>query len=749
MSRQILTLLAAAPLVALTAADDGRFEHKDWQLVCENNGTCRAAGYQKADDKRPISIRITRETGADAVVNARLAITYHLWKDKPALPSSGELFLDGTSLGTLTLKKSGHATYADLDPTQTAAVLDAVIHTGNITFTADGNTWALSGAGATATLLKMDEYQQRTGTPSALVKRGDSNAPVRQAKNHPVIQAAAVASDPGRTVAPNDPDYPALHALLLSKADAGCNVLRESQQPITLYPLDNKHTLAETACWQGAYNRNNYYAVLNAEQNRVLNTVPISDIPDDNGRDSGAGPIAYKDGVITAFARESEEGDCVVNSRYVWNGKTFAYSYRSESNLCRGFPGNAWKLPSFAAAVKKPASAGESGQSAATPAAQDNKNIPPAVTIRASSEPAAPVTDNTTSAPTPAAKTDNNTPPPAKTQPAATGKPLPLAANLPASADGALAYLGTETTTTAPLILTLDPGGGATVAVIPRGGKTTVLLTDGAGHYLVKNHFGLTGWALASESSKNDDFPTLATHEQPIPDSEARYTLHYLANLGSTMQDDYHRDQNGVLNKGTPPAGVEKNSHYRHLLDTRLKTGGPRYHILCLNEPSDSPYCYLAQAADGWEKETLPALHATTYYLPGNGYLYTANDDPGHYRKRQKWQLNGSTLQEETQPYYALDLASTYRGLGQNQDAPLELHDADGKRVATLAPGDSVTLLLADGQYNCPADARASDNRCHENRLLLKTADNTLGWVTVNDKQDKAPKFDGLTPSAD
>ena len=497
MSRQILTLLAAAPLVALTA-DDGRFEHKDWQLVCENNGTCRAAGYQKADDKRPISIRITRETGADAAVNARLAITYHLWKDKPALPSSGELFLDGTSLGTLTLKKSGHATYADLDPTQTAAVLDAVIHTGNITFTADGNTWALSGAGATATLLKMDEYQQRTGTPSALVKRGDSNVPVRQAKNHPVIQAVAVASDPGRTVAPTEPDYPALHALLLSKADAGCNVLRESQQPITLYPLDNKHTLAETACWQGAYNRNNYYAVLNAEQNRVLNTVPISDIPDDNGRDSGAGPIAYKDGVITAFARESEEGDCVVNSRYTWNGKTFAYSYRSESNLCRGFPGNAWKLPSFAAAVKKPASAGESGQSAATPAAQDNKNIPPAVTIRASSEPAAPVTENTTPAPTPAPKTDNNTPPPAKTQPAATGKALPLAANLPASADGALAYLGTETTTTAPLILTLDPGGGATVAVIPRGGKSTVLLTDGAGHYLIKNHFGLTGWALAS-----------------------------------------------------------------------------------------------------------------------------------------------------------------------------------------------------------------------------------------------------------
>ena len=131
--------------------------------------------------------------------------------------------------------------------------------------------------------------------------------------------------------------------------------------------------------------------------------------------------------------------------------------------------------------------------------------------------------------------------------------------------------------------------------------------------------------------------------------------------------------------------------------------------------------------------------------------MYTDYDNSGssYYRKRQKWQLNGGTLQEETQPYYALNLASTYRGLGQSQDAPLELHDADGKRVATLAPGDSVTLLLADGQYNCPAEARASDNRCHENRLLVKTADNTLGWVIVNDKQDNAPKFDGLTPSAD
>ena len=337
----------------------------------------------------------------------------------------------------------------------------------------------------------------------------------------------------------------------------------------------------------------------------------------------------------------------------------------------------------------------------------------------------------------------------------AAAAPLPLADNLPAGKDGALSYIGKESKTTAPLALTLKPEGGATVAIIPQGGKVTALISDGKGHTLVANHFGLTGWAQpATAADDNDDFPALEKSELREKDGDPIFNLRYLPTLGKATQETYYLDDNGKQHQGTPPEGKPEEASpyyevYDHLLDTALKAGGATYRIDCSTGMSDDFYCLFQPA--GAARDDAAILSGRDYYLPGNGYVYTDYDDSGssYYRKRQKWQLDGSTLQEETQPYYALDLASTYRGLGQNQDAPLELHDADGKRVATLAPGDSVTLLLADGQYNCPTEARASDNRCHENRLLLKTADNTLGWVTVNDKQDNAPKFDGLTPSAD
>ena len=77
----------------------------------------------------------------------------------------------------------------------------------------------------------------------------------------------------------------------------------------------------------------------------------------------------------------------------------------------------------------------------------------------------------------------------------AAAAPLPLADNLPAGKDGTLSYIGKESKTTAPLALTLKPESGATVAIIPQGGKVTALISDGKGHTLVANHFGLTGWA--------------------------------------------------------------------------------------------------------------------------------------------------------------------------------------------------------------------------------------------------------------
>ena len=336
----------------------------------------------------------------------------------------------------------------------------------------------------------------------------------------------------------------------------------------------------------------------------------------------------------------------------------------------------------------------------------------------------------------------------------AAAAPLPLADKLPAGKDGALSYIGKESKTTAPLALTLKPEGGATVATIPQGGKVTALISDGKGHTLVANHFGLTGWAQpATAADDNDDFPALEKSELREKGGDPIFNLRYLPTLGKATQETYYLDDNGKQHQGTPPEGKPEEASpyyevYDHLLDTALKAGGATYRIDCSTGMSDDFYCLFQPA--GAARDDAAILSGRDYYLPGNGYLYTANDDPGHYRKRQKWALDGKTFKEVAQPYYYLGLDSTYHGNYENKDAPLTLTDDSGKKVATLKAGDKLALLLADAGYVCPEGARIgneNDPICTEARLLIKTADGTLGWLLLDYSKD-APSIDGLHPLA-
>ena len=48
MKPAFLTLFLAAPGIAL-AHSGIHFNHGDWELACDNTGTCRAAGYQHGE----------------------------------------------------------------------------------------------------------------------------------------------------------------------------------------------------------------------------------------------------------------------------------------------------------------------------------------------------------------------------------------------------------------------------------------------------------------------------------------------------------------------------------------------------------------------------------------------------------------------------------------------------------------------------------------------------------------------------
>ena len=55
-------LLTLLPVAAMATSIKGIGNYQDWDLVCDNTGTCRMAGYQD-ESSDPVSILFTRAAG--------------------------------------------------------------------------------------------------------------------------------------------------------------------------------------------------------------------------------------------------------------------------------------------------------------------------------------------------------------------------------------------------------------------------------------------------------------------------------------------------------------------------------------------------------------------------------------------------------------------------------------------------------------------------------------------------------------
>ena len=92
-------LLALLPLTAMAAPSLKGFEktYQDWDLICDNTGTCNMAGYQEEGDssEHPVSILFTRSAGEQAPVTAQLALLPDELSNK-----TDAIILNGQSLET-------------------------------------------------------------------------------------------------------------------------------------------------------------------------------------------------------------------------------------------------------------------------------------------------------------------------------------------------------------------------------------------------------------------------------------------------------------------------------------------------------------------------------------------------------------------------------------------------------------------------------------------------------------------------
>ena len=357
--------LFSLPAVASDAYGDPfegwGFVKDDWQVVCDNTLTCRAAGY--ADESifdTPASILLT-VIPKKALPIAQIQFlsqtsdkTYH----------SVELWLNGKNQGMLQPDADGSA--YDLTTKQTQQLLSHSRQNTKIEIRAGDKNWSISDKGMSAVLLKLDEVQGRIGTPLALVSKNNPNRQTpKSAKPKPIIKKAFSYSEKdNKTLSASKQAYFQVNInqwvniddeqlmgsdevmgdceLINPKTDAYQRTQEYGADRLdwTFTPVDATHTLASHLCWQGAYNESSGYWLINHDKPSKPKLITTA------GND-------YSDGEIWATHKDRGLGDCWNHAIWVWNGQTFAKSEDSSSGMCRGFAGGAWDLPTYVSEVVK------------------------------------------------------------------------------------------------------------------------------------------------------------------------------------------------------------------------------------------------------------------------------------------------------------------------------------------------------------------------------------------------------------
>ncbi len=339
--RSFQAALAALLAVLSLPAGAQTFEHKDWQLACDNTRTCRAAGYQRDGDDtaHAVSVLFTRAAGPGTKVAGELQLGDA--DESAPHPQSVRLAIAGKAAGTIKLdgKDSNHA---ELPPAIVAALLKALTGTAAIVFSDGDDRWTLSSDGASAVLLKMDDLQGRVGTPSAIVRKGgEGEAKVLPPLPMPVVQAVPILDQPH----PGD-DALAVKILASIKPTDECDLLhdRDVQKQLAstpaLWHLDGARVLVTTLCWRGAYNTGDGYWIANAKPPYDPKLVTNS------GTD-----FDLKTG-ISSQEKGRGVADCIGTDAWTWDGHDFVHTDESTTGLCRTVSlGGAWQLPTIVAKV--------------------------------------------------------------------------------------------------------------------------------------------------------------------------------------------------------------------------------------------------------------------------------------------------------------------------------------------------------------------------------------------------------------
>ncbi|WP_024912559.1 DUF1176 domain-containing protein [Chania multitudinisentens] len=340
MKNPVMIVLLST-LMPMAMAQDGGvyFSHKNWEIACDNTHTCRAAGYSDEDESSG-SVLLTRLAGPGTALSGEVVLT-EMVADEVAPAEKLTLWINNKPAGALTAAEEG---YWRLSASQIRSLIKAVKGSSKVEFKGGATAFVLSGEGAAAVMLKMDDVQGRIGTPGALVKQGNRpESSVPAAIPPPVIQAVKISKAQERPL--TAPEIAALRPKLLATLEQDeCDLMQPSEdrdeELMMLTPLSGNHAVISALCWRAAYNEGQAYWVID----NALAESPV--LVTTSGTD-------YSEGVISYSHKGRGLGDCWGTASWVWDGQAFRQESKATTGMCRYIHlGGTWHLPTFVAEVK-------------------------------------------------------------------------------------------------------------------------------------------------------------------------------------------------------------------------------------------------------------------------------------------------------------------------------------------------------------------------------------------------------------
>jgi hypothetical protein len=296
------------------------FQHKDWELACDNTGMCRAAGYaEDGADKGIASVLLSRAAGA----NTPIRIRFKAQDEKKANEMEGEFALTFAGI------KAGRFDFDDDIPAAAAKrLVPQLLSAQYVDLAANTDKWRISLAGLGAVALKMDEVQKRVGTTGAFapsVRGKQDETGVAQPTPIAVVNVPKLPAAEGL-------DKALLKTLVAAIGKTDCSVERPE---ITGEKLNNRQVVVQiNPCDQGAYNSENAFYIANIQTPHAPKRIELDGPAQD-----------YSDGIISGYHKGRGIGDCISTAEFAWDGTRFVKANASGSGMCRGFLGGAWELP--------------------------------------------------------------------------------------------------------------------------------------------------------------------------------------------------------------------------------------------------------------------------------------------------------------------------------------------------------------------------------------------------------------------